>query len=154
MKLLSFLLAVAVGIIATGITAHALVQSFGPLPATAPKVSVAAVSSPNPTPLAAQPTAASAPAANSSVTAEITNVKRDKNSTVIALALNNHQFDLATFDATARTKLANVRPMNYRIIQSASGGHHVQSELTFPGSLSGTLALGLGDNFTFTLNVP
>ena len=154
MKLLAFLLAVVVGIISIGIVTYALVQSFGPLSATS-SASTMVVARSNLTPLAAQRiSAAPAPATANGVTAEITNVKRDKDSTVIALALNNHQFDLAAFDATARTKLANVKPTSYRVIQSGSGGHHVQSELTFPGSLRGALTLDLGDSLTFTLNVP
>ena len=153
MKLLRLLLIVSIGTVSIGIVTYALVQSFGALPIA--KASVTATTPASQTPPAIQP-AVEAPSGVSvdGVTAEIVNVKRDNNSTIIALALNNHQFDLATFDATARTKLANVKPTSYRVLQSASGGHHVQSELTFPGILRGTLTLGLGDTLTFALNVP
>ena len=83
----------------------------------------------------------------------IEQVSRQAGNTLVLLALNNHRYDLSSLDILSRTSFNATKPSDYQILQSASGGHHVSSQLTFPGNLSGPLTVGLGDSLTFNFNV-
>ena len=87
------------------------------------------------------------------VEASIEQVSRQAGNTVVLLVLNNHRYDLSAMAIGPQTNFNAVKPSDYKILQSGSGGHHVSSQLTFPGSLSGPLTVGLGDSLTFNFNV-
>ena len=87
------------------------------------------------------------------ITITIENITRQNGKTVVEIAMNNHSYDLSSFDIYSRTKLSGVPLSNYRIIQSGSGGHHVYGELTFNQELAGQLIIGLGQNLTFNFNL-
>ena len=127
----------------------ATVQSFA-VPSVPPTPSA---------PLAAaapvQPSAPSLPTAtDGSVTVQVTAVERSGSLTTVTLAMDNHQFDLGSLDARTRSSFNGVAPADYRVLQSASGGHHVQSQLVFNGVLSGGLTVGLGNELTFRFTIP
>ncbi|RJR31497.1 hypothetical protein C4569_02070 [Candidatus Parcubacteria bacterium] len=82
----------------------------------------------------------------------VENIRKENGNTILELSLNNHQYDLSQMDAVSRTTLKGIRPADYKVINSGSG-HHVQSEIIFPGDLSGELIFGLGDELTFKLNI-
>src|SRR3989338_6141302 len=71
----------------------------------------------------------------------INGVKRENNQTIIELALNNHAYDLSKLEVKSQSSLAGVSPNDYKIINSASGGHHVLAQIIFPGVLTGLLII-------------
>lgn len=103
------------------------------------------------TPTQSTPTALSA--SQKGVDLTIDNIKRENNQTIIELSLNNHIYDLSQMDAKSRSSLAGVSPSDYKIIDSASGGHHLQAQMIFNGNLTGPLVINLGDLLTFNFNI-
>ncbi len=83
----------------------------------------------------------------------IDNIKRENNQTIIDLTLNNHVYDLSKMEAKDSSTLAGVKPSDYKIINSARGGHHIQSQIIFNGSLSGQLIIKLNDSLVFNFNI-
>lgn len=127
----------------------ATVQSFSTpsLPAPPPATQAAVV----PT----QPSPPSLPTAtDSDITVQVVAVERSADQTTVTLAMDNHRLDLGSLDARPRTVFNGVAPRDYQVLQSASGGHHVRSQLVFDGILSGTLTVGLGDELTFSFTLP
>jgi len=130
----------------------ATVQSFAPprLSAPVPAQPTIAVST-QPAP----PRPPSLPSAtDDGVTVQVAKVERTANQTTVTLTMDNHQFDLGSLDGKSRTTFNGVAPRDYRVLQSASGGHHVSSQLTFDGTLSGQLTVGLGNDLTFSFTLP
>lgn len=83
----------------------------------------------------------------------IDNIKKENNQTIINLSINNHVYDLSQFDASKNSSLAGIKPSSYKIINSASGGHHVQSQIIFTGNLSGLLIIKLNDSLVFNFTI-
>ena len=83
----------------------------------------------------------------------INNIKRENNQTILELAFNNHAYDLSQLDVKNQSTLAGISPSDYKIINSAVGGHHVLAQLIFPGALTGPLVIKLGNLLTFNFNI-
>lgn len=83
----------------------------------------------------------------------VENVIRKDGKTIIELSYNNHQYDLSAMDAVGRSSLAGISPLEYNVINSAMGGHHVQAVMIFKGKLAGELVIGLGELLTFRFNI-
>ena len=87
------------------------------------------------------------------ITVDLVSVSRQNNQTVVEVAMNNHVYDLTSFDLSPKTTLAGQPLASYEFIGSATGGHHLGARLIFAGELSGPLTVGLGDDFVFNLTV-
>ena len=83
----------------------------------------------------------------------INSIEKKDGKTVINLLLNNHVYDLSKMDAKFGSSLAGVKSNDYKIIDSATGGHHVQSQLIFDGDLSGPLTIKLNDSLIFNFTI-
>jgi len=100
-----------------------------------------------------QPGSVALSASQKGVDLTISGVKRENNQTIIELSLNNHVYDLSQLEVKSQSRLAGVSPSDYRIINSASGGHHVEAQMVFPGNLTGALVIKFGDLLTFNFNI-
>ena len=83
----------------------------------------------------------------------IDNIKKENNQTIIDLSLNNHVYDLSPMDVGGGSSLAGVNPNSYKIINSGSGGHHLQAQMIFNGNLSGSLVIKLNDSLVFNFTI-
>src|SRR3989344_932316 len=88
-------------------------------------------------------------ASSDGVDVEIVEVERQWGKTRIKEVMDNHRYDLGSLDVFSQTDFNGVKLAGYRIINSGSGGHLLQAELTFNQDLFGKLSLGLGKNLTF-----
>ncbi|OGY49554.1 MAG: hypothetical protein A3B89_01740 [Candidatus Buchananbacteria bacterium RIFCSPHIGHO2_02_FULL_40_13] len=123
------------------------------LKAPAPQTAVSSSNFPAGNLIDSQPGPEVLSASQKGVDLTINRVKRENDQTVIELALNNHVYDLSKLEVKSQSSLAGINPSGYRIINSASGGHHLEAQMVFPGNLSGALVIKFGDLLVFNFNI-
>lgn len=87
------------------------------------------------------------------VDVSIEKVIRQAGKTIIELSLSNHRYDLSKMDAMDGSSLLGSSPIEYNIVSSAMGGHHVKATLVFEDELSGSLVVDLGESLIFKFNI-
>ena len=83
------------------------------------------------------------------VSVEITKVSREQGKTVVELSMNNHRYDLSQMNVKEFSSLAGIKPEQFQIKDSRTGGHHIKAELTFSKEPSGLLIIGLKNDLLF-----
>lgn len=90
----------------------------------------------------------------SGIDVEIGSIRSSNAETVLELAFNNHRYDLSQMDVLKLSDWGGQKPTTYEVVNSTMGGHHVSAELTFAGSPSGALQIGLNDDLVFNFVLP
>ncbi len=87
------------------------------------------------------------------VTVEISDLRFEDGKTIAILTMNNHIYDISSMDVEGLSSFANKKPLSYKILNTKMGGHHVESEITFEGKLSGNLVIGLNEDLIFNFKI-
>ncbi|MEK7620618.1 MAG: hypothetical protein AAB413_05270 [Patescibacteria group bacterium] len=83
----------------------------------------------------------------------IEKVEQRGDTTVLTLALNNHQFDLSQDTIYDNATLGGVPSQSHALLgEPSGGGHHVEVEVVFPLTREGSLVLSPTQDAVFTFD--
>lgn len=82
----------------------------------------------------------------------VANVAQLEETTVLTVVLDNHSIDLGEEAIYQGATLNGKAPRSYAFISKASGGHHVEVEMTFDKTSSGAFYIAPAEATGFTFN--
>lgn len=82
----------------------------------------------------------------------IEKIEQRENSTVLTLGLSNHQYNLGEDSIFDGATLNGTPSLSHTLLSNAVGGHHVQAEVAFEKTTSGSFEITPVEGTTFTFN--
>lgn len=86
------------------------------------------------------------------ITVTVAKLTQGNDTTTVSLVLDNHQYNLAEDRIYDDATLNGQTSISHVIPSDAAGGHHVEAEVVFPQTNSGTLVISPVENTTFTFS--
>ncbi len=83
----------------------------------------------------------------------ITDIQKTQTEMVVSATMSNHQFDLSDPAIQNRSSLDGIPPVDYRVLSSEMGGHHVEVEFVFMSRSGKNLDIGVLDDLLFSFKL-